>query len=376
MKRKCLNMILVLFLSVMVFCGCQKTDGQAITYQEEQTEPQVRQQPEEQDDQQTQEQEKQPSEAQAGQRSETKGDGGGRESGTTVRVASLKGPTTMGLVRLWQLADEGGAEGDYEFQMMTGADEIMPRMLKGEVDIALIPANAAAILYEKSQGAVSVIDINTLGVLYLVSGDHSIERVEDLKGKTVYLTGKGTTPDYVLRYLLSQHKVDPDSVNLEYRSEPTEVAALLKENPDCIGLLPQPFVTAACMQNETLSVVLDIDKEWAALNDGQGVVTGVTVVRKDFLKEHPETIDTFLKEHQASAQFANDNVEEAAEMVVKRGIVEKAPIAAKAIPACHITFMKGEEMKEALSEYLEILFEQDPEFIGGAMPEEDFYEVR
>lgn len=344
MMKKCFRMMLAIILSAGVLCGCQGTKEQ--------------------------------NEAQSGRQPEAQEDMSGKEEQVTVRIASLKGPTTMGLVKLWQQQDEGKAEGDYEFQMMTGADEIMPKMVKGEVDIALLPANAAAIVYGKSQGAVAVIDINTLGVLYLVSGDESIKTVEDLEGKTIYLTGKGTMPDYALQYLLVQHKVDLSNVTLEYKSEATEVAALLKENPDSIGLLPQPFVTAACMQNEELSVVLDINGEWEALNDGRGMVTGVTVVRKDFLKEHPEAVDLFLKEHEASAQFANDNVEETAEMVAERGIVEKAPIAAKAIPACHITCIKGEEMKAALSGYLATLFEQNPEFIGGAMPGDDFYEVR
>lgn len=354
MKRKCLCMVLLAVLSACVLWGCQETAKEG-------SDAEIQGTAQEDSDAGIQETAKEDSVT---------------DAQVTVRIASLKGPTTMGLVRLWQQQDEGSAEGDYEFQMMTGADEIMPRMLKGEVDIALLPANAAAILYGKSGGAVSVIDINTLGVLYMVSGDESIGTVEDLKGKTIYLTGKGTTPDYALQYLLAQHDIDLSEVTLEYKSEATEVAALLKENPDSIGLLPQPFVTAACAQNEALSTVLDINEEWAALNGGQGMVTGVTVVRKAFLEEHPEAVDTFLKEHQASAQFANDNVEETAEMVAERGIVEKAPVAAKAIPACHITCITGEEMKTALLEYLEILFGQNPEFIGGAMPGDDFYEVR
>lgn len=291
----------------------------------------------------------------------------------TVRVASLKGPTSMGLVRLWQDDEEGSAKGSYEFNMMTGADEIMPQMIKGDVDIALLPANAAAILYQKSEKSISVIDINTLGVLYLVSGDQSIAGIEDLRGRTVYLTGKGTTPDYALQYLLSQHGIQPDEVALEYKSEATEVAALLKEQPEAIGLLPQPFVTAACAQNEALQVVLDINEEWEKLNDGNGLVTGVTVVRNAFLKEHPEAVALFMEEHKESAAFANSHVEEAAELVAARGIVEKAAVAAKAMPACNITYIDGAEMKTALSGYLQVLFEQNPEFIGGAVPEDEYY---
>lgn len=328
MKRKCFTWLLAMTLTMGILSGCGKT-----------AEPQTQNASEE----------------------------------VTVRVASLKGPTSMGLVRLWQDDEEGLAKGSYEFNMMTGADEIMPQMIKGDVDIALLPANAAAILYQKSEKSISVIDINTLGVLYLVSGDQSISAVEDLKGRTIYLTGKGTTPDYALQYLLSKHGIEPAEVTLEYKSEATEVAALLKEQPEAIGLLPQPFVTAACAQNEALQAVMDINEEWKKLNDGNGLVTGVTVVRNAFLEEHPEAVELFMEEHKESAAFANSHVEEAAELVAARGIVEKAPIAAKAMPACNITYIDGAEMKTALSGYLQVLFEQNPEFIGGVMPGDGFY---
>lgn len=332
MKRKIMTLLLTTVLSLSLLCGCTGSDAQ----------------PEAQN----------------------------ATDDVVVRVAAMKGPTTMGLVKMWQDAEDGTAKGNYEFNMMTGADEIMPMMIKGDMDIALLPANAAANLYQKSDGAITVIDINTLGVLYVVSADDSIAAVEDLKGKTIYLTGKGTTPDYALQYLLAQHDIDLSEVTLEYKSEATEVAAVLKENPDGIGLLPQPFVTAACAQNEQLQIVLDVNAEWEACNGGNGLVTGVTVVRTAFLNEHPEAVYVFMEEHEASAAFVNSNVEEAAELVAARGIVEKAPVAAKAMPKCNITYIDGEEMKQALSGYLTTLYEQNPEFIGGAMPGDDFYTIR
>lgn len=358
MQRKWLNVLLAMTLTVGILSGCQKAEKQEpdvqsveeVQPEEGQTDPVGEEQPQESEGNQAKE-----------------------SDAVTVRIAALKGPTTMGLVKLWQDQDEGTAKGNYEFQMLTGADEIMPRLIKGDVDIALLPANAAAVLYQKSEGAIEVIDINTLGVLYLVSGQDSVISVDDLKGKTIYLTGKGTTPDYVLQYLLAQHNISADEVNLEYKSEAAEVAVLLKENPDSIGLLPQPFVTAACAQNETLSVVMDLNVEWENLNEGKGIVTGVTVVRKGFLEEHPEAVALFMEEHRASAEFAGTNTEETAELVVARGIIEKAPVAAKALPACHITYIDGTEMKEALSDYLAVLFGQNPESVGGAMPEDDFY---
>lgn len=296
----------------------------------------------------------------------------------TVRVGGMKGPTSMGLLFLQEEAASGEAMENYEFTMVTAADELLPLMIKGEMDIALVPANVASVLYNKTEGGVTVIDINTLGVLYMVSGDSSINTVEDLKGKTIYLTGKGTTPDYVLHYILNGYGLTDADVTLEYKSEATEVAALLTENSDAIGLLPQPFVTVACAQNEALAVVLDMNEQWSLLQgeNGSRMVTGVTVVRNAFLEENEEAVKNFLQEHAESTDAINADVEKGAELAVNAGIIAKAPIAQKAIPKCNITYIDGEEMKQALSGYLNVLFEQNPEAVGGSLPEDSFYYVQ
>ena len=303
---------------------------------------------------------------------------GKAEEKVTVKVGALKGATTLGLLPLEDKAANGEAGENYEFSMMTAADELLPMMIKGELEIALQESNVASILYQKTNGGVTVIDINTLGVLYMVSGDSSVTGVEDLAGRTIYLTGKGTTPDYVLHYILSGNGMDADSdCTLEYKSEATEVAALLAENPDAIGLLPQPFVTAACAQNDALSVILDMNAEWEKLQgeDGSRLVTGVTVVRNEFLQEHENAVVTFMEEHQASAQSMNSDVENGAKLAVASEIIAKEPIALKAIPKCNITYIDGADMKQALSGYLEVLYEQNPESIGGALPGDDFYYI-
>lgn len=291
-----------------------------------------------------------------------------------VSVGSLKGPTSMGLVSLMEKSASGESTLNYEFTMETAADAILSKMVKGELDIALIPANTASILYQKTEGKITVIDINTLSVLYMVSADNSLESFADLKGKTIYLTGKGTTPDYALQYLLKENGLTSEEVTLEYKSEATEVAAVLSQNTDAIGLLPQPFVTAACTQNEMLQIVFDFAKEWEAVSkDGSSLVTGVTVVRKEFLENNEEAVRTFMEEHKASTAFANENVDETAAYVVKYGILEKEPIAKKAIPHCNIAYVDGEEMKRVLSGYLNVLYEMNPEAVGGEVPGEDFY---
>ncbi len=292
-----------------------------------------------------------------------------------IRVGSLKGPTSMGLVYMMEENKEGKTLNDYEFQMVTAADELLPLMVKGELDIALVPANVASILYQKTKGGISVIDINTLGVLYMVSGDTSPQSIADLREKTIYLTGKGTTPDYVLQYILKQNGLNPDDCNLEYKSEATEVAALLAENPDAVGLLPQPFVSVACAQNENLSILFDMNQEWDKVQgeNGSKIVTGVTVVRNAFLKENKKAVEDFLAEHEKSTAAINENPKAGAALVVEAGIVAKEAIAEKAIPYCYIVNITGSEMKQYLSGYLQVLFQQSPEAVGGKLPEEGFY---
>lgn len=296
-------------------------------------------------------------------------------SGAAVRVGSLKGPTSMGLAELMDRAEKGETENDYTFTMAGKADELVGSVANGDLDIVLVPANVASILYTKTQGNVNVIDINTLGVLYVVASDDSISSMEDLKGKTLYMTGKGTTPEYVMNYLLSENGLTDGDVTLEFKSEAAEVASVLKEDSSAVGVLPQPFATAACIQNEALKPVLDLTEQWNLLNkeNGSQLVTGVTIVRSDFLKENEEAVKLFMEDHKASAAYTSEHLDEAAEMVAALGIVEKAPIAKKAMPACNIVCITGEEMKSALSGYLSVLEAADAKSIGGQLPGDDFY---
>ena len=315
----------------------------------------------------------------AGSAKELTADGSGDEPKLTcqagIRVGSLKGPTSMGLVSLMDKAAKGETSNVYEFTMTGKADELVGKIANGDLDIALVPANVASVLYAKTQGNVTVLDINTLGVLYVVASDDSIKSMADLKGRTIYMTGKGTTPEYVMNYLLKENGLGSGDVDLQFKSEATEVASILKQDSSAIGVLPQPFATAACIQNEDLKTVLDLTEQWNLLNKDSGsmLVTGVTLVRSDFLRENRSPIGDFLKDHAESARFTSGHPEEAAALIAAQGIVEKAPIAQKALPYCNIVCLTGQEMKDALSGYLSILMEQDAKSIGGQMPGDDFY---
>ena len=296
------------------------------------------------------------------------------KSDVTVRVGSLKGPTSIGLVDMMSRSDEGTTDGKYTFTIAAQADEITGAIVKGDLDIALIPANAASVLYNKTEGKITVIDINTLGVLYCVSGDDSISSVEDLAGREVISMGQGTTPEYSLRYLLETAGVK--DCNVTFVSEATEAAALLAEDPNRIAILPQPFVTAATKKNDKLKVVFSLTEEWNRLSGNNSFVTGVTVVRTDFLKEHEDAVKLFMDEHKASAAAATENLDATAEKVAELGIVEKAEIAKLAIPNCNITYVDGADMKAAVSDYLTVLYNMAPESVGGKLPGDDFYYVK
>ena len=294
-----------------------------------------------------------------------------KKDDTVVRIGSLKGPTTIGIVNLMDKASKGTSEGKYEFTMSAAPDEITAKIVSGDIDIALVPANLASVLYNKTEGGVTAIDINTLGVLYCVTGDTSITSVKDLSGKKVITTGQGATPEYSLRYLLDQNGIT--DCEIEFKSESTEVAAVLAEDPSQIAVLPQPFVTVACAQNEAISIAFSLEEEWQLTTGGLGMVTGVTVVRNDFLKTHPEAVKTFIKEHGESVNAANSDLDTTASLVVANEIIGKEPLAKKAIPFCNVVCMTGDSVKNNLAPYLEVLYNSDPKSVGGKLPGDEFY---
>lgn len=290
---------------------------------------------------------------------------------TTVRIGSLKGPTSMGLVELMHNEDTVNA---YEYTVEATADAITPALIRGELDIALIPANLAAVLYNKTEGALQVMAINTLGVLYIVENGDSVQSVADLKGKTIYSTGQGTTPEFALNYILEKNGLDPQTdVDIEFKTEAAEVASAMLADAATVAVLPQPYVAGVVMQNENVRVALNLTDEWDKVGDGSAMVTGVAVVRKAFAEEHPEAVEAFLTEYAASTAYVNENPAEASAWIEELGIVAKAAIAEKAIPACNIVCITGDEMKTKLSGYLTALYDQNPESVGGTLPGEDFY---
>ena len=304
--------------------------------------------------------------------------GAGVRAEDSVNVLALKGPTAMGMVSLMDQADQGEiTEETYDFQIVASPDEVSPAIAQGTADIAAVPANLASVLYQKTNGGVQVLTINTLGVLYLVENGDQVQSVSDLKGKTIYASGKGATPEYALNYILKENGLTPgEDVQIEWKSEHTECVAALAEHEDAAALLPQPFVTTAQSKNDSLRVALDLTEEWDKIQKDNGgnssLVTGVTVVRTEFAQEHPEIVEDFMERYQESVSYVNEHIEEAAKLIGDYDIVPEE-IAKKALPECNIVYIDGAEMKEKLSGYLEVLEQENPQAVGGALPADEFY---
>ena len=338
--KKLLSLTLVLAL-VLALAGCGGTDTQG-TETEEQT--------------QTEEQAEEP------------------VTGESYAIAALKGPTAMGLVKLMSEA-EGGADfiNDYTFTLAASADEVSPLLMKGDLDMACVPANLAAVLYQKTEGDIVTLAVNTLGVLYIVENGNAVQSMADLKGKTIVASGKGSTPEYALRYLLSENGLDPDTdVTIDWKSEHSECVSALATGAATIAMLPQPFVTVAQSKIEGLRVALDLTEQWDALDNGSALLTGVIVARREVVEANPAAVDAFLKDYAGSVEWVNANTADAAELIGSYDIVEAA-VAEKALPYCNIVCITGAEMKDKLSGYLQVLADADASSVGGAMPGDDFY---
>lgn len=290
-----------------------------------------------------------------------------KQDDTEIRIAALKGPTGMGMVKL---ADKQNYP-NYTVSIEASPDALNPRIISGEVDVAAVPVNLASMLYNKLDGDISVLAVSTLGVLYVVEAGSEMNSVADLAGKTVYATGQGATPEYILNYLLDKNGV-AGSVEVNYVGEHAALATMLADGSAEIGMLPEPNVTSTLAGNDNMRIALNLTEEWNKVCSTE-LVQGVVIARKSFVNEHPEAIEQFLREYEKSSAFVNENIDEAAKLIVDVGILGNVEIAKKAIPNCNISFSKGEAMHKAVEGMLAVLFEANPKSIGGKLPDKDFY---
>jgi len=302
---------------------------------------------------------------------------GSQDGPEKIRVAALNGPTGMGMVKMMEDA-QVNEDSSYEFSTYGAPDELLGKVINGEVDIAALPTNMASVIYNKTDGQIKLAAINTLGVLYVLEDGNEINSIEDLKGKKINVSGKGATPDFILQYLLKEHGLDPEKdVELDFSMQHADLAAAVAAGDAKIALLPQPHVTSALMKNENIRIALDITQEWEkVVGETNPLPMGCIVVQKEFAEKYPAVLDDFMNQYEDSVKWVNENHGEAGQLIEKHGILPNAKLAEKAIPKCNIVFLAGEEAKSPMNEFLKILLELNPASVGGELPGEDFYYIK
>ena len=296
-----------------------------------------------------------------------------------IHLTVLSGPTGVGAAKLLNDVDNGSAAQEYEYTIATANEELTAMLANGETDIATMASNVALNYYNKTNGSITVIALGTLGVLHILEGNGgtSIQSVADLAGKTILAPGQGANPEYALRHILTENGLDPDSdVTLEFYTDATEITAkLLSGEAEC-AMLPVPAATAAIAKSEgKVRAALDLTEEWNALDTGSQLIMTAVVVRTAFLEEHPEAVNAFLEEYASSIDYVNNNIEDAAQLIAGYGITPSAAIAAKAIPQCHLVCITGSDMQPAIDGYFSVLYNANPNSIGGSLPDDNFYYV-
>lgn len=292
---------------------------------------------------------------------------------TTINIGVIKGPTGIGAVKLMEEDENGTSENDYNFVIASSPDELNGKIINGEIDIAAVPTNAAAVLYNKTEGEIKLSALNTLGVLYILEKGNEIQSINDLSGKKIVASGKGAVPEYAINYILEKNGIT--DVEIEYKTEHAEDVTELVSGNAQIALVPEPNVTAVLSSDPEIRIALDITDEWNKVSDGTVLSMGSIVARNDFIENNKEAFDEFLDEYEDSIEFVNSDMESASQLVEKYGIMPKAAVALKAIPNCNIVYIDGKEMKESIEGFYNILYGYEPKSIGGKLPDENFYYI-
>lgn len=289
-----------------------------------------------------------------------------------INIATLAGPTGVGMAKLMDMQKNGQAANNYNFALCSDpATEVNPGVISGNFQIASVPVNLASALYNKTNGGIQILAVNTAGVLYILENGNEINSLSDLTGKILYATGQGSTPEFIIKYLLEKNGLT-DKVTVEFEGPHDELAAKAAAGQVSLAMLPEPKVTSTLMQNKDMRIAIDLTKEFESATN-LTLIQGCVIANKDFCEKNPEAVKKFLEEYKASIDFAVNNVDDVAALCETYSIIPKAAVAKKAIPNCNIVYITGEEMKKSVSANLQIFFDADPKSIGGKMPADDFY---
>jgi len=292
-----------------------------------------------------------------------------------LEVAALNGPTGIGMVQMLEEM-EGAENPKYNIVLYQSPDEIVGKVVSGELDIACVPSNLGAVLYNKTEGGIKLLGMNTLGVLYIVENGQTVQNIEDLKGKTILSSGKDSTPEFVLNYILNEAGLVPgEDVTVEFMGNHSDIASKLMAEEGTIALLPEPFVTTVLAKDENIRMAIDVNEAWNNLNQ-MDLPMGIIIANANVVKDNAKGIEAFLKDYETSVKFVDENLEDAAALVEKFGIVPNAALAKVAIPKCNIVYRDSSDSEDSLNKFYEILEQANPKAVGGKLPDEAFYTLQ
>lgn len=297
-----------------------------------------------------------------------------KNSMSAINVEAMKGPTLIGTLKMMDTGTGITGNNQYNVTVSEQASAVAASLTNGEIDIAALPVNTAATLYQKTNGNIKLLAVNTLGTLSVVSNGIEINSVSDLKGKTIYLSGQGSSPEYVFDYILETNGIDPKTdVNIEYVQDHTTLATELSTGKIDLAVVPEPYTTMVLNENPEVKIALDLNEEWSKIPDNNSQITmGCMVTTKDYADSHQSEIDSFLNDYDSSVDFANIDIQTTAELCEKYGVMSQ-DVAVQAIPKCNIVDIQGTEMKQAVEGFLTVLYNQNPSSVGGNLPDENFY---
>ena len=297
------------------------------------------------------------------------------DSELEIKIYALNGTTALGMAQLIDSVKKDTVTMNYDISLHASADAITGAIITGECAIAALPTNVAAKLFNKSEGKLQLLALNTLGVLYLLQNGENITSLSDLEGKTVYVPGAGSNPEYIIAALVASAGIENVTIDTTSYPSPDALQAAITTNKVSLAVLPEPKVTATTLNNQDVKVALDLTDEWEKVNGENTLVQGCLVVNTEFAKAHPAEIAKFLEDYKASVEFIKEGSDEAIQMIVDAEILPKAAMAKKALPNCNLCFIAGSDMKPVMNTFCEKIFNYDKTSIGGAMPTDSFYYV-
>lgn len=351
MKKISLLLVLILTISIIAI-GCTNTPSNQDTSTDNQSNEQV----EPETDKQEESQETQPKEI------------------VDVVIAGLKGPTSIGMIQCIDAGADSTELENYDVSYIVEGDPsaLVGKIIQNEVQIAAVPTNLASVLYNKTKGKVQFLALNTLGVLHVV-GTKDISALEELEGDTLFVSGKGMTPDFAVNYLLEQKGLK-DKITLDFSLDHSSLAQAVIGGDAPVAVLPQPFVTQVMMKNPDVKLLIDLNNSWNEVaGDDSVFAMGCLIINREFAKNNKEYVAEFLQKYEASVNWVNESPAEAGQLVEKNGIIPSAKLTEKAIPNCSIVYKNAQDSKDIVNGFLKVLFDSDPSSVGGTLPDEEFY---